>query len=597
MNITTSIRSFMAAGALSLCTMPIAAMELVNKPGTPVNSGEFGAAVAREGFYTLAASDASGSVDESYNSDGINARNGAIHLLNDWGGVTTYQYLHTHERLVANGFSYEADANVNPIPMSLGSNVALSDRWIVATMKYFPGKGFGGTPALFIAERKQLNGPRCPKVNGEIDCTGVIEPLLLTEADINLGRDNFSIAATDKHIAYADGRSGVIQAMTYNEQTKTWEKTSNFSQIEVLDFNYRVKVQMTDDFLIVAAPTRPDQPTAGKVYYARWLAREGKWSELQSISGGNRNHYFAASVAINDDGDVVISSGNESIPGQGSLTFYEVKGLKDDSYFHLDYHWTHEMYNPVPHVAMDGNQVIAFVAGSSQNIVALRKHTFYISGKWVDYSWQSFGHLDIDLANSLGDQSLPQANFYPSEMDLSQGVSAIGWRGLNRRVDDVKVQNAGAVLRTRFGEFFATGADLMGLYSENWPLGVVLDEENAIVPENGELFGKVFNSLNVGILRAGWSNNARTPTHLQWPIEVSETSERQMCIRHWNVSGENVTVVVTLDGDAETVVIIPPTPNQQFVEQCTAINTEAGIHTLGIYGWDEFFLIDQITFR
>lgn len=597
MTIKSLLRRCMATSALAFCaTTPVAAMELINKPGTPVNSGEFGAAVAREGFYTLAASDASGSVDEEYSSEGINARNGAIHLLNDWGGVTTYQYLHTHERLVANGFSYEADANVNPIPMSLGSNVALSDRWIVATMKYFPGQGFGGTPALFIAERQQLRGPQCPKVNGEIDCTGVIEPLLLTETDINPGRDNFSIAATDKHIAYADGISGLVQAMTYNEQTKSWEKTSNFSQIEVLDFNYRVKVQMTDDFLIVAAPTRPDQPTAGKVHYARWLANEGKWSDLQTISGGNRNPYFAASVAINDDGDVVISSGHE--PGQGSLTFYKVRGLKDDSYFHLDYQQTKEMYNPIPHVAMDGNQVIAFIAGSSQGIAAFRKHTFAIDGKWVSDRWHHFGDLDTELANSLADQNLPQSNFFPSEMDLSQGVSAIGWRGVGRRVDGVNVQNAGAVLRTPFGELFnPRAADHAGLYSADWPSGVVLDEENAIVPENGSLYGNLLNSSNVGILRPGWSDNNRRLTHFQWPIEVPQISEPRVCVKHWNASGENAYLIITIDGDVADYWSIPPTPNQTFVEQCAPITIPAGTPTLGVIAGEDFLFIDEITFR
>lgn len=576
--------STLAAGAFLICAAATStAMELIPKPGVQVNSAEFGTSVARRYHNTLASADQHGSIapGPEQKPDGISARNGAIYLFSDFSPnpVRTYQYVHTVDRL---GFD---PGQSNPIQMNLGSNVALSDRWMVATMRYYPIGSGKGTPALFIADREINNGrgPACPEVDGVIDCYGVIEPLLLDDPDINPSRTGFDIAASNRHIVYADAMQGVVQVLTYDESTQSWDKSSNFGSIPAMRGG--INVDINNDFLVVAIPPTATDPYSGRVYYSRWRSASG-WSSLRTLTSPTPG--FGRSVALNTYDGVVVGSGHE---GSGAVDFYK-RVLTNG--FDLQHDGQFSQNGPVTLVAMDGSQAMAFVNGPDQTVKVFRDHVANLEAGSIERQWDEFGRLDKDAVNQLPDH--PGDNgFMPTDMALSDGVAVFGWRGLSSP-QSVNIVSVGALVRERVADMYDPAADTLGLNTNIAGSGtVVLDEENALLPKNTIVLPQLGNSLNVG-----WFAQVRDKHGFsaEWPIEVPTAGSYQVCARYLNNSSQDEFMLIQLNGSVRYLAVdLTPTSGGwfDFDDYCFELQMPAGKHAFGVRTFNNSLAFDQFT--
>lgn len=561
-----------------------AAMELIPKPGVQVNSGEFGTSVDRRKDYTLVSADQDGSIapgPQQY-PGGISARNGALYLFLDWTDepLFSYQYVHTVDRL-----GFDAGPGINPMPMNLGSNVALSDRWIVATMRYYPYVNGSGTPALFIADRSLNNGlgPICPEVNGVVDCYGVVEPLLLDDPGINPGRAGFDIAASNRHIVYADAVQGVVQVLTYDESAQSWEKSSNFGSIPT--GRGKVTVDINKDLMVVAVPPTFDDPYSGRVYYSRWHYSSG-WGSLTPITSITPG--FGRSVAVNSFNNVVVGSG---VGTTGSVDFYKL--VYSSGAYTLQSDGKFSQIGTVPLVAIDGNQVMAYLQDDNGTVKVFRKHSGYVSGSQAVQQWVEFGQLDNDQVNQLPNPAYPfYGEFFPTDMALSDGVASFGWRGLGSQSADISL--VGGLVRERVANMYDPVADTLGLNAGVVGDGtVILDEENALLSQNVFVLPQLGNSHNVGF----WGQARDTyGFSTEWPIEVQAAGNYEVCTKYLNNTSQDQYMLFRVNGDNVRLADLVPTPGgYTFGEHCFNLSLPAGAHAFGTYTFNDTMGFDEIT--
>ncbi len=583
--IGSGLCSVVLGAFLSSAATSTVALELVPKPGVQVNSAEFGTSVDRRKEYTLVSADQDGSIapgPQQY-PGGISARNGALYLFTDLQDepLLSYQYVHTVERL-----GFDAGPGINPLPMNLGSNVALSDRWIVATMRYYPYVNGNGTPALFIADRS-LNsglGPICPEVNGVVDCYGVVEPLLLDEPGLYPGRAGFDIAASNQHIVYADAAQGVVQVLTYDESNQSWEKSSNFGAIPA--GRGKVTVDISRDFMVVAVPPTLDDPYSGRVYYSRWNGTSG-WSSLQAVTSITPG--FGRSVAINSYNEVVVGSG---IGNTGSVNFY--KPVYSSGSYTLQSDGMFSQVGTVPLVAIDGNQAMAYLQDNGDTVKVFRQHSGYVSANQSVQQWVEFGTLDNGAVNQLPNPAYPSyGDFFPTDMALSDGVAAFGWRGLGSQSANINL--VGGLVRERVAHMYDPAADTLGLHAGVVGDGtVVLDEENALLSQNVTVLPLLGNSQNVG-----WFAQIRDTYGFatEWPIEVQAAGNYQVCTKYLNNTSQNQYMIFRLNGEgvhlAQNLVQTPG--GYTFGESCFTLSLPAGRHAFGTLTFNASTAFDQIT--
>jgi hypothetical protein len=229
------------------------AITFYTKPDFPVNSAEFGHAIAKKGKYIVVGADrhaefGRGSFTPNDWGTQRNADNGAIYLLTEDYSEPVKKYQFFKDPSVA---PTNENGMYLAMPLNFGSQVAISDNWIAATI---PRHGLAMTPAIALIP-KTANGtfPTCPSapyitglagapstqknwgnaVNcaSEIDVQGgVSKPIrvftLPASFTSNLGR-TLTLKLSDNALALSDGNQVITarRAMPYGD----WQAAMTFT--------------------------------------------------------------------------------------------------------------------------------------------------------------------------------------------------------------------------------------------------------------------------------------------------------------------------------------------------------------------------------
>lgn len=580
----------------SLASVPAFAVEVIVKPGAPVTSAEFGVALARQWDFTLAAADQDGTSNPQVANNppgGISARNGTLYMFADGQNSAAYRFgwLHTPERL---GFD---PVTFNPLQMLLGSQVALSSRWAAASMRYYPLTGLG-TPALFLVDMTKPI-PVCPTVGDLVDCYGIIEPVLLPETDLTPDRGWFDLKASRYHVAYAgirsssNGPEAVIRAMTYNDSTQQWDRPWNDHAVNLAAVpapDMKVLLALTDDVLVAVVPggQADNSYVNSAIYTATYNEIQKKWRPLTQVSRPELD--TVQTVAINEFEEIVFGEAD------GSVHFYQCGSSITCT---LSHKATVTGTDPVQLVAMDGNQVVVARESSQTVLEIFRKRTYSLTGGAAVESWMPFGGLtraEVDL----WPETIDDSSFMVSDVDISDGMIAIGWRGKNTTVDGVEYKQVGALVRVTAEQLFDPDLDYEGDYPQSFPAaGLTLDERNGLLSNRVGVLPRLGNSEDVGSF--GKITGYPGSYSVTWPINLPSSGIYEVCLRSFLGYPGWETIWLRADGTLLTPIFLinaaPAGTGYNFTEDCNLVYMPADRKNLTLRTFSDRPLIDKLTIK
>lgn len=248
------------------------AITFYTKPDFPVNSAEFGHNLAKKGKYTVIGADRHAEFGrQSFVPDDWgtqrNPDNGAIYVITDDNSEPVRKYQFLKDPTVA---PTNANGQYLAIPLNFGSNVAISDNWIAATVQRH---GLLMQPSIALIPKANGTFPTCPTApyitgipgspstqknwGNAVDCTsvtdvpgGVTKPIrVLTLPSTytgSLGR-TLLLKLSDSALAISNGNT-VIGAHRI-APTGQWQTTFSFAA----DSGKRISdIALNGDYLAIS---------------------------------------------------------------------------------------------------------------------------------------------------------------------------------------------------------------------------------------------------------------------------------------------------------------------------------------------------------